>query len=88
MRESARIQTFPDDVSILGGSSNVQKQLGNAVPSAIGELLGKEIRKQFFGERVSSSNLKLIPKKQEGSPEIAFIKKLPTAYRSAVLEIS
>ena len=63
MREMARLQTFPDDVRILGGVSNVQKQIGNAVPSAIGELLGLEIRQQFFGENISSSNLTLIPTK-------------------------
>ena len=63
MRELARLQTFPDDVEILGEATSVQKQLGNAVPSAIGELLGYEIRRQFFGEKVSSKKLKLIPSK-------------------------
>lgn len=67
MREMARIQTFPDDVEILGGKSIVQKQLGNAVPSAIGELLGLEIRKQFFDEKISSSKLALIPEKASKS---------------------
>ncbi len=63
MREMARLQTFPDDVEVLGGTSEVQKQIGNAVPSAIGELLGIEIRRQFFGEKISSRNLRLAPKK-------------------------
>jgi len=61
MREMARLQTFPDDVEVLGGVSEVQKQIGNAVPSAIGELLGREIRRQFFGEKIDSRKLKLIP---------------------------
>ena len=81
MREMARIQTFPDDVEILGGNSNVQKQIGNAVPSAIGELLGKEIRKQFFGERVSSKSLKLIPNYNEDEFEVNFMKRIPKEYR-------
>ncbi len=63
MREMARLQTFPDDVEVLGDRRQVQKQLGNAVPSAIGELLGKEIRRQFFGEKVRSASLTLIPEK-------------------------
>ncbi len=62
MREMARIQTFPDHVEVLGGVSEVQKQIGNAVPSAIGELLGREIRRQFFGEKITSANLSLVPK--------------------------
>lgn len=62
MREMARLQTFPDDVHIFGEIGAVQKQIGNAVPSAIGELLGLEIRRQFFGDRISSKKLKLIPK--------------------------
>ncbi len=81
MREMARIQTFPDDVEVLGGNSNVQKQIGNAVPSAIGELLGKEIRRQFFGEKVSSKNLKLIPASNKNEFDVKFSKKIPHEYR-------
>ena len=84
MREMARIQTFPDDVEILGGTSNVQKQLGNAVPSAIGELLGKEIRRQFFNEKVNSENLELIPKHKVRRAEAQFVKRLPTQYKELV----
>lgn len=69
MREMARLQTFPDDVEILGGVSEVQKQIGNAVPSAIGELLGLEIRKQFFGDKLDSSNLTLAPEKAPVEPK-------------------
>ncbi len=68
MREMARIQTFPDDVHILGGVSKVQKQLGNAVPSLIGEVLGKEIRRQFFGHKVNLKKLKLLPPNRTPHP--------------------
>ncbi len=60
MREMARIQTFPDDVNISGGISHVQRQLGNAVPSLLAEVLGNEIKRQFFGIR-PTSNPKLLP---------------------------
>jgi DNA (cytosine-5)-methyltransferase 1 len=60
MREMARIQTFPDDVNVAGGISHVQRQIGNAVPSLITEILGREIKKQFFGVS-SAAKLKLIP---------------------------
>lgn len=79
MREMARIQTFPDDVEILGGVSQVQKQLGNAVPPAIGELLGKEIRKQFFGDDIERS-LSLIPSKNTNPPTYPYEKEIPAKY--------
>lgn len=55
------LQTIPKDYIIAGSMTSVRKQIGNGVPSAIGELLGKEVRRQFFGDRVSSEKLKLIP---------------------------
>ena len=84
MREMARIQTFPDDVEILGGLSNTQRQLGNAVPSAIGELFGLEIKKQFFNCRVSSKDLSLIPPLRKKNFEISYVKKIPVEYKKQV----
>jgi DNA (cytosine-5)-methyltransferase 1 len=49
MRELCRLQTFPDDVQILGSRTSVQKQVGNAVPSLLAEVLGREIRTQLLG---------------------------------------
>lgn len=59
-RELCRLQTFPDEYEILGGRTEVQRQLGNAVPSLIGEILGKEIKRQFFGIDTEES-LVLLP---------------------------
>ena len=59
-QELCRLQTFPDEYKILGGRTEIQRQLGNAVTSLMGEILGKEIRKQFFGEPINSI-LKLLP---------------------------
>jgi DNA (cytosine-5)-methyltransferase 1 len=49
MRELCRLQTFPDDVQIVGSRTSVQKQVGNAVPSLLAEVLGREIRTQLLG---------------------------------------
>lgn len=49
--ELRRIQTFPDNYSVAGDYRSQHRQLGNAVPPAIGEMLGREIRRQFFDER-------------------------------------
>jgi DNA (cytosine-5)-methyltransferase 1 len=48
MREMARLQTFPDDVEIVGGIADAQRQLGNAVPSLLAEILAKGIAHQFL----------------------------------------
>jgi len=50
-RELQRIQTFPDDYTVEGDYRAQHRQIGNAVPPAIGELLGREIRCQLLGER-------------------------------------
>lgn len=81
MREMARIQTFPGDVHILGGVSIVQRQLGNAVPSLLAEVLGREIRKQFFGHKISSTNLKLIPPNRGPAPDSEPIFKVKAKYK-------
>ncbi|RLD24602.1 MAG: DNA (cytosine-5-)-methyltransferase, partial [Bacteroidetes bacterium] len=81
-----RIQTFPDEIEILGGISNVQKQLGNAVPSALAEVLGKEIMSQFFSKR-SSNYLKLIPTKRGRNKKISFREDIPHEYLEPTMQV-
>jgi DNA (cytosine-5)-methyltransferase 1 len=88
MREMARIQTFPDDVNILGGVSEVQKQIGNAVPSALAELLGLEIRKQFFGQKTDTKKLSLIPTKATIKPKETKIAPVAKKYRGLKVQPS
>lgn len=47
--EMARLQTFPMDVTFMGKKASIQRQIGNAVPSLMGEILAREIAEQFFG---------------------------------------
>ena len=44
-RESARIQSFPDDYIFKGGKISQLKQIGNAVPPLLAEVLAIEIKK-------------------------------------------
>lgn len=43
VRESARLQTFPDDFLFHGSWSEAMRQLGNAVPVSLAELLARDI---------------------------------------------
>lgn len=61
VRELCRLQTFPDDVTPVGGRTSVQRQLGNAVPSLLAEVLARAIRKQLLGLPITESSLKLLP---------------------------
>lgn len=62
MRELCRLQTIPDNYEILGGITETQRQLGNAVPSLIGEVLGREIRRQFFANDITAPLTLLTPR--------------------------
>lgn len=48
VREMARLQTFPKDVTISGDYADAQRQLGNAVPSLLAEVLAREISCQLL----------------------------------------
>lgn len=67
VEELCRLQTFPDGYQIVGGRGSAQRQVGNAVPSAIAEFLGLEIRRQFFGDRVRR-DLRLLPALRSDCP--------------------
>lgn len=47
VRESARIQTFPDDYEFEGSWSEAMRQLGNAVPVKLANTVGESIRQQM-----------------------------------------
>lgn len=44
LRHAARLQTFPDDYVFTGGSMAIAKQIGNAVPTKLGEVLISTIK--------------------------------------------
>jgi DNA (cytosine-5)-methyltransferase 1 len=48
VRESARLQTFPDDFWFHGSWSETMRQLGNAVPVRLAEVVAKSIRDQLL----------------------------------------
>jgi DNA (cytosine-5)-methyltransferase 1 len=44
IREAARLQTFPDRVRFAGPPSTAFRQIGNAVPPALAEVVGRAVR--------------------------------------------
>lgn len=79
VRELCRLQTFPDDYEIHGTYRDAYKQIGNAVPPALGELLGLEIRRQFLGQR-PRHELRLIPEWREDCPPPERRRPVPRVY--------
>ena len=67
-RELCRLQTFPDDVQVQGGRTSVQKQIGNAVPSLMGEVLGRAIRSQLLDLPVPRKPPILMPERRQLIP--------------------
>jgi DNA (cytosine-5)-methyltransferase 1 len=49
VEEMARLQTFPKNLSYVGSRVSIQRQIGNAVPSLLAEVLAREIRQQLLG---------------------------------------
>lgn len=45
LRESARIQSFPDSFEVLGTRGSQYKQVGNAVPPMLAKVIAEEIKK-------------------------------------------
>ena len=54
VRELCRLQTLPDDIVIAGSRLSICRQIGNAVPSVLAEILAREIRRQLFGDEIRS----------------------------------
>lgn len=78
-RELCRIQTMPDDVRVQGSLTSVQRQVGNAVPSLLGEVLGRAIREQLLGQSPRGA-LKRLPRRAPSTPRPERVTAVPEKY--------
>lgn len=85
-RELCRLQTFPDDVEIVGGLTAVQRQVGNAVPSLLAEVLARAIRVQLLGRRLNSSAPRLMPPRRNDTPPPERVAPVPKQYHRYIGE--
>ncbi|HUP24605.1 MAG TPA: DNA cytosine methyltransferase [Thermoanaerobaculia bacterium] len=85
-RELCRLQTVPDDYQVLGSLQAVQRQLGNAVPSALAEVLARAIRRQLLGEEDVAAAPTLVPSPKRPIPELEPVRPVPSEFRHLVGE--
>ena len=82
--EMCRLQTFPDGLVFDGGRTDVQKMLGNAVPSLLAEVLAREIRRQLLKDTRGLIELKLLPPARRPPPPPEPVAALPGKYRKYI----
>ncbi len=78
-RELCRLQTFPDDYHINGGIAAAQRQLGNAVPSALAEVVARAMRRQLLGDD-TDLRPSLIPPRRLPTPDPEPPQEVPSKY--------
>ncbi|WP_080405020.1 DNA cytosine methyltransferase [Burkholderia ubonensis] len=82
-RELCRLQTFPDGLSVDCGRTEMQRMLGNAVPSLVAEVLAREIRRQLL-DSPTRRRLKLLPPRRMTVPAPARLAPVPKKYHTHV----
>ncbi|NEV64306.1 DNA cytosine methyltransferase [Thiorhodococcus minor] len=86
-QELCRIQTFPDGLRFQAGHRDVQRMLGNAVPSLLAEVLAREIRVQLLdGMEGLPREPMLMPPRRGQIPPPEPLAPLPERYRRLIGE--
>ncbi len=83
-RELCRIQTFPDNYEIVGSLREVRRQVGNAVPPLLAEIVGRSIRAQLLGGPETEEPLQHSVRRRSGRTGPEPPKRLPKRYRKYV----
>lgn len=78
-REMAAIQTFPADFRIASSRVEIQRQIGNAVPSLLAEVLARSIHQALSGKE-SAPNLKLAVTPAVMTPKAERLKPVPAEF--------
>ena len=84
MRELCRLQTFPDNVRITGNRAAVQKQVGNAVPSLLAEVVAREVRAQLLDGKRPRGTPKLLPPDRSPAPPPELVAKVPKKFHKLI----
>jgi DNA (cytosine-5)-methyltransferase 1 len=82
-QELCRLQTFPDGIIFGCSRTEIQKLIGNAVPSLLAEVLAQEIRRQLLGEQ-NDGGFQLLPPTRANIPPIETVSPVPQKYHDLV----
>jgi DNA (cytosine-5)-methyltransferase 1 len=75
VRESAKLQTFPDDFVFYGKIGRQFTQVGNAVPPLLGEIIARQIGEQYFGLRYKNKKLKFAIPEIDSEKAVQILRK-------------
>lgn len=81
VEEMARLQTFPRDLTYVGSRLSIQRQLGNAVPSLLAEVLARAIKNQLLGYKAEGEPV-LAVKRNRPIPPAAPVEPVPRKFLS------
>lgn len=84
-RELCRLQTFPDNFIVQGVHTSAQRQIGNAVPPLIGEIIGREIYRQWLNVHIKGKLQYILPY-QRNMPSPYTVFPIPEKYLSLIGE--
>ena len=82
--EMCRLQTFPNGQVFDCGRTEIQKMLGNAVPSLLAETLAREIRRQLLRDERDLGALRLMPPIRSPAPDPDPVAAVPSGYLKLV----
>ena len=83
-RELCRLQAFPERMNLDCSHADVQKLLGNAVPSLLAEVLARAIRAQLLDRPLAKAKLHLLPPVRNPVPSPESLASLPRKYRKYI----
>jgi DNA (cytosine-5)-methyltransferase 1 len=78
-QEMAAIQTLPSEFKITANRTEIQRQIGNAVPSLMAEILARAIAEQYFGRTYHSLPTLHVPRNRMIPPPNDVL-PVPTEY--------
>ena len=83
-RELCRLQAFPERMEFDCSHADVQKLLGNAVPSLLAEVLARAIRAQLLDRPLANAKLHLLPPVRNPVPSPELLTSLPRKYQKYI----
>ena len=81
-KEMSRLQSFPDTWTIAGTRSQQVRQLGNAVPPLLAEVIGRQILRQLLGHKGKSGAPRLLLPSTGRPPPPERIRPVTASYLS------